>query len=85
MINYIVGMSSIKGFNAWAGGERVQFELDGRALELADQWLEEWSEYDDLTETNINDWLWFECADWLAEEHGLNLDGTPVDGDEDEE
>lgn len=79
MITYKMEIDDIKEFGAWGGAEYRLFKLDGKALELANECLAEWSECGCLTEGDVNDWLWFECEDWLRDEYGLNLDGTPVD------
>ena len=46
-------------------------------------YLESLSYEIELTEVQINDWLWFECEDWLHEECGMNLDGSTYFEDED--
>lgn len=70
-------------FNAWCGGKEVLEALGGDAYRDASDYLEWWSEEVALTETDINDWLWFECEDYLIEECGMNLDGTTYFEDED--
>lgn len=83
MINITTSVDSIKEFDAWDGGERVLFELDGEAIEIVDNYIEDcFGEY--IGETELNDWLWFECEDWLAEVHGINLDGTQINADDEE-
>ena len=71
----------LKHFNAWAGAVSVLETLDGESYEIAEQFLEQWKEFfqDEPTDTDINDWLWFECEDFLREDYNLNLDGTPYD------
>lgn len=48
-------------FDAWCGGKTVLETLLGDAYEYASNYLESLSEELTLTETDINDWLWFEC------------------------
>lgn len=75
--------NKLMNFSAWAGGKSVLETLQGDAYENASDFLESWSEEFPLTETDINDWLWFECEDWLRDECGMNLDGTTYFEDED--
>lgn len=70
-------------FSAWGGGKEVLEALGGDAYMDASDYLEWWSEEVAITETDINDWLWFECEDYLIEECGMNLDGTTYFEDED--
>lgn len=73
-------------FEPWSGAVNRWHELDGYAKDLVYEFLEVWSEEmakidDPLTATDINDWIWFDCEEWLANEHGLNLDGTPIESE----
>ena len=70
-------------FDAWAGGKDVLEALCGNAYETVSDYLESLSYEIELTEGEINDWLWFECEDWLHEECGMNLDGSTYFEDED--
>lgn len=75
--------SKLRDFDAWVGGKDVLKALCGDAYLCASDYLESWSEQDNITETDINDWLWFECEDWLRDECGMNLDGSTYFEDED--
>lgn len=75
--------NELRNFQAWGGGKAVLEALLDDAYENASDHLEWWSEEVALTETDINDWLWFECEDYLREECGMNLDGTTYFEDED--
>lgn len=58
------------------GGETVLNELAGESFDIIENFIEEWSDISRLTETDINDYLWFDAEDYLRDEHGLNLDGS---------
>ena len=73
-------------FEPWGGALNRWYELDGDAEILVHDFLDEFTEAraemgHPLTETDINDWIWFECEDWLADEQGLNLDGTLIESE----
>lgn len=70
-------------FEPWGGAVTRWYELDGEAQRLVHEYLDVWSnEMEEnghpLNSTDINDWIWFDCEDWLADQC-LNLDGTPIE------
>lgn len=73
--------TTLANFYAWSGGETVLKELDGKAFDIIENFIDEWSDENQLTETDINDFLWIDAEDYLREEHGLNLDGSEIDED----
>lgn len=73
--------TTLSNFEAWSGGETVLNELAGESFDIIENFIEEWSDENQLTETDINDFLWFDVEDYLREEHGLNLDGSEIDED----
>lgn len=79
----VIQETELKDFEAWSGGARVLDELAGNALDYASSFLDELAEgAKGLSETEINDWLWFECEEYLREVHELNIDGTDWNGEE---
>lgn len=68
--------NELRNFQAWGGGQAVLFSLYGDAYDF----LEAWSEEFPLAETDINDWLWFECEDYLREECGIEREDVPLIG-----
>lgn len=79
MLYFIEYECELKDFNAWAGAYNVHKQLSGKAYEIAAQFVETWKDVvgEIPTDEDINDWLWFDCEDFLREEYNLNLDGTP--------
>ena len=79
MINYVVHHScELHEFPAWAGGRRVLDELGehDEAYEYAESYIEEVISVTDpaeVTDTLINDLLWFDILDVL-EEAGFDPD-----------
>ena len=58
----------LQDFKAWAGGkdrldEAIKYDM---VHELQDYIIQLWGT-DELTDTQLNDTLWFECDDFLAE------------------
>lgn len=71
-------------FEPWGGAFTTWHELDGDAKTLVYEFLDAWTDEaaengHPLTATDINDWLWFDCEEWLADDHDLNADGTPIE------
>lgn len=65
--------TSIKNFNAWSGAVETQETIinEGKAEEFDNLIEELYSE--GLSETALNDLLWFE-TDWLFETLGIEID-----------
>ena len=78
MINYVVQHEcELHEFPAWAGGRAILDELceHKEAYECAESYIEEFiavSEPEAVTDTVINDMLWFDIPDAL-EEAGFDL------------
>jgi len=79
-------------FEAWSGGKVTLNELTQSECELVEQFMEESAGEDGLSETEINDILWFErdtIAEWLGYENWDDLErkhrGEEDDEEEDDE
>lgn len=59
----------LDAFEAWCGGKAVldMLKQHPEAYDYISATLDEMSEYSDLDETDINDFLWFEALEMLAE------------------
>lgn len=68
--------TTLSNFEAWSGGETVLNELAGESFDIIENFIDEWGDENQLSETDINDFLWFDAEDYLRDEHGLNLDGS---------
>lgn len=72
-MRYVVE-TSLSDFDAWSGGLRVlnELHLHKEAYEFIESFLDEYEECSDcmLTETDMNDFLWFDAL-YLLEENGL--------------
>lgn len=77
----------LSGFEPWSGAVAVMDALreNAEAFEAVESFIEEWSEVSNLTETDVNDFLWFECSDWLWDGHEIDLFGDHADEDEEDE
>lgn len=67
-MKYIVE-NSLRNFKAWSGGADTLKELTLEEIEIVEEGITEVYEGCELTETNINDFLWFErnvIAEWLG-------------------
>lgn len=67
-MKYIVE-DSLRNFKAWAGGADTLKELTLDEIDIIDEGITECYEGIELTETDINDFLWFETnviAEWLG-------------------
>lgn len=67
-MKYIVE-SSLRDFKAWAGGAETLKELNLDEIDIIEEGITECNEGSELTETEINDFLWFETdviAEWLG-------------------
>lgn len=82
MIQYTVE-ESLWNFRAWSGGLTNLNELKchPNAFSYVEQFLEEWSQCDNITDTQINDYLWFEMYDMLEEAGFVNEDCEWIDED----
>ena len=73
-------------FDAWSGGADTLNELTPPECELVEQFLEETSGDEGLSETQVNDILWFErdaIAEYLGYENWEDLENHHAE-DEDE-
>lgn len=72
-MRYVVE-TSLNKFDAWSGGLRVLNKLcdHQEAYEFIENYLDEYEECAScmLTDTDVNDFLWFDALDFL-EENGL--------------
>lgn len=71
MIQYLTAINSLYEFSFW-GGARNQFnfiveEGGSEAVDFLDEHLSEGFD-ENVTETDINDFIWFEAYDLLVEE-----------------
>lgn len=67
-MKYIVE-NDLANFKAWSGGYDTLKELTLEQIEIVEEIITECYEGRELTETNINDFLWFEkdtIAEWLG-------------------
>lgn len=70
MIQYMAAINSLYDFSFW-GGARNQFNfiVEEGGIEAVDYLEELLSDFEEtLTETDINDFIWFEAYDLLVEE-----------------
>lgn len=84
MIQYTV-KKSLWDFNAWSGGLTKLEDLKAHpaAFNYIEQFLEELCSYYNVTDTDINDFLWFEMYDQLEEAGFVNEDHEWIDEEED--
>lgn len=77
----------LSGFEPWSGAVAVMDALreNAEAFEAVESFIEEWSGVGDLAETDINDFLWFDAADYLWDSHGIDLFGDHEEDEEDED
>lgn len=82
-MRYVVE-TSLSAFDAWSGGLRVLNELclHQKAYEYIETYLEDCGD-ELLTDTNINDFLWFDALDFL-EENGLYNSETGLYSDDED-
>lgn len=67
-MKYIVE-DSLRNFKGWSGGADTLSELDLDEIDIVEEGITECYNECELTETNINDFLWFErdvIAEWLG-------------------
>lgn len=82
MISYTVGINNLHDFNAWSGGRQwlETFKEHPEAMDYLDSYLEYCSQEriiegnPPLTDTDINDFLWFDALDILVEEGYVDRD-----------
>ncbi len=81
-MQYIVE-ESLWNFDAWSGGLTRLEELKNhqKAFDYIEAFIEEWSSCDNITDTQINDFLWFEMYDMLEEAEFVNEDHEWIDED----
>jgi hypothetical protein len=65
--------TTLSDFQAWSGGKDTQEIILEHGKEKDFDYLMEELYPDGLSETQLNDILWFE-SDWLFENLGINLD-----------
>ena len=60
---------SLADFNAWAGGKATLDDLrrHQEAYDYIESFINEWTYGNNVTDTDVNDFLWFEVYDMLAE------------------
>lgn len=61
--------TDLQNFDAWAGGRTNLDEImeNQEAFDYIESIIEEWCEYDKVTEARINDFLWFDAPEMLIE------------------
>lgn len=71
----------LSGFETWGGAVAVMDALreNAEAFEAVESFIEEWTEMDKVSETDVNDFLWFDAADYLWDTHGIDLFGDHED------
>lgn len=82
----ITEINSIANFEAWSGGADTLNKIIDLGYEYIDM-LDELAEMtfgDECSETELNDWLWFD-SDSIYEYLGLDEDGNIPDEEDDEE
>lgn len=74
MITVQSNFESVKDFPAWDEADYVIKALDGISLALVNDFCEICTDkWESLIE--LNNWLGFECQDWLETVYGLSLNG----------
>lgn len=65
----------------WAGARSNYNDLSEHehAHEAVEDFLDDLTSTTDMSETAINDFIWFELEDWLIEEGFKNADGEWLD------
>ena len=80
----IISEISVSEFEAWCGAkDTLQVIIDNNKESEFDLLIEELYP-DGLTDTQLNDILWFE-EEWIFESLGISEDGETEEEDEDEE
>lgn len=82
MIQYTIE-ESLWNFRAWSGGLTNLEELKSHsdAFNYIEVFLEEWCSCDNVTDTQINDFLWFEMYDRLEEAEFVDEDHEWIEED----
>lgn len=78
----------LSDFHAWSGGKTVLSELvdHPEAYDYIENIIDEMSTFSNMTETDVNDFLWFDALYMLAEAGLYDSDrGIYSDEDEDED
>lgn len=81
-MKYVVE-ESLSSFNAWSGGKDTVEELTDDQLDQVEQLIEDMYPDEPPTDTQVNDFLWFE-RDAIAQHLGFS-DWEHLNQDEDEE
>lgn len=71
----------LSGFQFWAGAASNYDDLSKHdtAKEAVEAYLEDLTTTTDMSEAEINDFMWFELEDWLIEDGFKNVDGEWLD------
>ena len=69
----IMTETTLKGFNAWSGAIETKKMILDAGLEEEFEMLIDECYPDGLTDTQLNDLLWFE-ADWILENLGVEVE-----------
>ena len=76
----IIPETTLKNFRAWAGAVETQEKIiDAGKADAFDQMMEELYP-DGLTDTQLNDILWFE-EEWIYETLGIPTDDEELDNE----
>lgn len=72
--------SDITEFEAWSGGKvwLDEFSQHLKAISFLTAYVEDWATFEEITTTQINDFLWFDAFDLLVEE-GLIVENDKGD------
>jgi hypothetical protein len=67
-------INSIENFDAWQGGLQRKTEIiEAELIDEYNAYLEEILPEEGVTDTHLNDILWFETDDWLQEQYKQRL------------
>lgn len=67
-------ISSIENFNAWQGGlQRKTKIIEAELVDEYNEYLEEILPEEGVSDTHLNDILWFDTDDWLQEQYKQRL------------
>lgn len=83
-MTFIKEIESVRYFDFWGGAEQVANQINSRddADKIWNDLDEYFSNFDEVpSETEVNDFVWFEAEDYLKNNFGIDL----YSDDEDEE
>lgn len=74
MLAYMTELENVADFEAWSGGADALARIaeNEDALAYINDVLEEFTQYEKWTDGQLNDFLWFDAEDMLAEA-GIDL------------